>query len=541
LQQRDGEAGLGPAGDGGDIVFTTGAGGTGGTATTGGDVIFDTSNGTGVRIGSAVAPTVTLDVTGDVKISETLAVDTDTLYVDPVNHRVGIETTTPNNAIQVAGLINFDDTLYNTLIGKDAGASLTTGIRNSAMGYYALRSNTTGNYNSAMGYQALYSNTTGNYNSAMGMSALYSNTTGNYNSAMGYAALNYNTTGIRNSAMGYQALYSNTTGNYNSAMGYYALRYNTTGNYNSAMGYAADFYVPSAITTTAAAVGTELEIGNYYYRVSYVLDTKETALSAYKSVTTTSGNQQVDLSGIPTYSGPMTCTARKIYRNEVGYSGVFYLVTIISDNTTTIYTDSMTDATLVGQSLPNDPDYAIMLGYNAKAFESNQLVLGSDGTGITHAYLGEGVYATTPVGITLHATGGQGTDNAGGDFTIAAGIGTGTGAGGDIIFQTAAAGGGSGDSANSLSDRVKIAADGTTYLGDGGTTNYTQISSTGDLSFAGSAGFYPRFLTQANEPAAGTDATQCDTSEMVIWKDSDDNRVYACFNDGGTVKTVELI
>jgi hypothetical protein len=72
------------------------------------------------------------------------------------------------------------------------------------------------------------------------------------------------------------------------------------------------------------------------------------------------------------------------------------------------------------------------------------------------------------------------------------------------------------------------------------TTNYTLFGTNGDLSFAGTAGFYPRFLTQADEPAAGTGATQCDTSEMVVWKDSDDSKVYLCFNDSGTVKTVEL-
>ncbi len=79
-----------------------------------------------------------------------------------------------------------------------------------------------------------------------------------------------------------------------------------------------------------------------------------------------------------------------------------------------------------------------------------------------------------------------------------------------------------------------------TTIGDNG-SNVVDISSTGDVSFAGSAGFYPRFLTQSAEPAAGTGATQCDTSETVIWKDSDDNKVYLCFNDGGTVKTAELI
>jgi len=71
-------------------------------------------------------------------------------------------------------------------------------------------------------------------------------------------------------------------------------------------------------------------------------------------------------------------------------------------------------------------------------------------------------------------------------------------------------------------------------------TNYCSVSTTGDMSFTGSAGFYPRFLTQADKPAAGTGATQCDTGEMVVWKDSDDNKIYLCFNDSGTVKTVEL-
>ena len=61
-----------------------------------------------------------------------------------------------------------------------------------------------------------------------------------------------------------------------------------------------------------------------------------------------------------------------------------------------------------------------------------------------------------------------------------------------------------------------------------------------DTHFAGSAGFYPRFLTQADEPASGIGATQCDTSEMLVWKDSDDSSIHLCFNDAGTVKTVAL-
>ncbi len=92
---------------------------------------------------------------------------------------------------------------------------------------------------------------------------------------------------------------------------------------------------------------------------------------------------------------------------------------------------------------------------------------------------------------------------------------------------------------NTITQAAKLHVVGTSRFGDQA-TNYTAISATGDVSFVGSAGFYPRFLTQSAEPAAGTGATQCDTSETIIWKDSDDNKIYLCFNDGGTVKTVEL-
>ena len=76
------------------------------------------------------------------------------------------------------------------------------------------------------------------------------------------------------------------------------------------------------------------------------------------------------------------------------------------------------------------------------------------------------------------------------------------------------------------------------YLG--GTTNGITIDKGGDQKFIGTSGFYPRLLTQSLEPASGTGATELDTSELCIWKDSDDAKCYLCFNDGGTVKTVAL-
>jgi len=73
---------------------------------------------------------------------------------------VGIGTTTPDNTIQVANLINFDNTLLNTWLGYQAGYSNTTGSYNNANGYQSLYSNTTGSYTNANGYRSLYYNTT---------------------------------------------------------------------------------------------------------------------------------------------------------------------------------------------------------------------------------------------------------------------------------------------------------------------------------------------------------------------------------------------
>jgi len=71
---------------------------------------------------------------------------------------------------------------------------------------------------------------------------------------------------------------------------------------------------------------------------------------------------------------------------------------------------------------------------------------------------------------------------------------------------------------------------GTTRLGDS-TTNYTAISATGDITFVGSAGFYPRRITQSAEPANGTGTTQVDVGELLVWHDPDDSKTYLVYQD----------
>ncbi len=81
----------------------------------------------------------------------------------------------------------------------------------------------------------------------------------------------------------------------------------------------------------------------------------------------------------------------------------------------------------------------------------------------------------------------------------------------------------------------------TTKIGDPSNGNHTQISSLGDLSFAGNAGFYPRRIRQASIPAVGSGTTQIAVSEMIFWVDSDDDSVHLVYNDSTAgIKSVAL-
>ena len=214
------------------------------------------------------------------------------MIIDSIG-RVGIGITKPNNLIQVAGLINFDDTLQNTFLGNQTGIAITngwgntaigyntfisnttgivntaignmalnkntTGSSNTAVGYFALQQNSTGQGNTCIGNSALTGNTTGGTNVAVGSTALYVNTTGSNNSALGNGALNSNKSGNDNTAIGHQSLDANTYGNYNVAVGTFTLFHNTTGTYNTALGFEA--MGASANLTNATAIGANAYVG----------------------------------------------------------------------------------------------------------------------------------------------------------------------------------------------------------------------------------------------------------------------------------------
>ncbi|MDD4902577.1 MAG: carbohydrate binding domain-containing protein [Patescibacteria group bacterium] len=178
---------------------------------------------------------------------------------------VGIGTTNPNNLLQVANLIDFNNTDFNTKLGFQAGNNIVAGAANNTyIGYQAgsagAGTSNQADYNSALGYSALYSNTTGYQNTAIGSQALYANAGGSSNTAMGFRALFADVGGYQNTAMGGMALNSNTSGNYNVAMGWNALFNNTTASNNTALGAQAGQYQANG-STALVNVGDSVYIG----------------------------------------------------------------------------------------------------------------------------------------------------------------------------------------------------------------------------------------------------------------------------------------
>src|SRR5437879_6906281 len=110
-------------------------------------------------------------------------------------------------------------------------------------------------------------------------------------------------------------------------------------------------HITQSVPTPAAPAGalaasTNLGIGAYKYAVTFVDRVGETLPGTQLTITTTSGNQQVNLTAIPTgpastSTTPLT-TQRKIYRTTAGGSQLKFLI-ILNNNTTTTFNDKIAD------------------------------------------------------------------------------------------------------------------------------------------------------------------------------------------------------
>lgn len=131
--------------------------------------------------------------------------------------------------------------------------------------------------------------------------------------------------------------------------------------------------------------------------------------------------------------------------------------------------------TIIGRGSSTSGRYGVALGYNCDigaannamlmgnnptptGLASGDVVIGDSVVGFGQVYIGKGASSGSPIAVTMQPQKSMGTDIAGTNLTLAGGRGTGSGAGGHLIFQTAAAGG-SGSSLNSLATMLELTDD----------------------------------------------------------------------------------
>lgn len=105
---------------------------------------------------------------------------------------------------------------------------------------------------------------------------------------------------------------------------------------------------PSSAPGVTAAAGGSVTVGTHQWVYSYILSNGDETGPSPVSTTLNiaGGTQTVNLTGIT--AGPAGTTARKVYRTLAGGAGtaVYFLVTTISDNTTTTFSDTVADGSL---------------------------------------------------------------------------------------------------------------------------------------------------------------------------------------------------
>jgi hypothetical protein len=123
--------------------------------------------------------------------------------------------------------------------------------------------------------------------------------------------------------------------------------------------YGTQYAAASAAPLLALTGGSALSIGSYKYLVTFVTQGGETTAGPFASITTTSGNQAVNLSSIPIAPGqPLTpgvatnnVIGRNLYRSVAAGNTFFYLASM-QDNTTTTYSDNAPDSALANMPAP---------------------------------------------------------------------------------------------------------------------------------------------------------------------------------------------
>jgi hypothetical protein len=290
----------------------------------------------------------------------------------------------------------------------------------------------------------------------LGQNAGASDSTGSFNLGLGHDNLNGMMTGVGDVAVGSNALEFAALGSFNIAIGTSALRSHLSGNDNVAIG--SNALTNHTLGASNVAIGKNAGSSNF--------TGTDNVLIGLSAGTAGTGSNNV-LLGSTTDSGAA--------------------------------------------------NYCFGIGYGATCTASNQGLLGgaSANAGITDLYVGQGVTKGSPAGVTIHATGGTSSDNAGGPLTIAAGISTGAGAPPSISFQTSVAAASS-STAQTLIDR---------HIIRGAVKSVTDNSATNIISW-----------TVASGTVAGGTVNYCiEATDGTDFQEVCGVVAVACVNKGGTI------
>jgi trimeric autotransporter adhesin len=244
-----------------------------------------------------------LDISGNIDIDGTTETDVLTINGSQLNYKT-FGTSSFMIGDTTTGTI--DAANYNTGVGVDVFAALTSGDLNTAIGFSTLTANTTGFNNTAVGNAALQANTTGGQNSALGSRVLPANTEGNGNVGIGEASLFTNTTGDYNIGIGLGAL-QNSNSDDNIAIGYRAMHNVSSGTDGVAIGSDSLF----TVTTGNNNVG----IGHHALRLNTASDNTAAGYGALKTNSSGTRNTAVGFSALDAVSTTNDHTA-------VGYNAL---------------------------------------------------------------------------------------------------------------------------------------------------------------------------------------------------------------------------
>jgi len=278
-----------------------------------------------------------------------LTVDTNTLFVDSVNHRVGVGTTSPSKTLQIVGDIRIGAN------GEEAGGRTIS--NGGDLTIHANDTSTDGSY-SALSLKAGPSG-------GQGFLRFFTNETEKMRlTPAGFLGIGTITPVYKLDVKGTDVTH--------------AIR--------SDIGF--DIYpVPNAVAPTLInmTAGGSVDVGVHYYAVSYFTALGNTGEGALFSVTVSAPNQTVNLN-IPVSSDPRV-TSRRIYRTKAnGNSYDEYYLATINDNTTATYSDTAADSTLTGavrvaQTTNSTTKFITMAGVRAMVVDPVQTSFGTSAGG----------------------------------------------------------------------------------------------------------------------------------------------------------------